>query len=438
MYSKFKYKEIALKDISLDDRNPRIITPKKLTSQAKILEYFFEYEDLQAFIKKIAAEGKNHGAELPYVIKSGSGYKVIEGNTRISAYKVLTGLMEPPKNYTHLVPQVSKDVKESMLTVRCSVAPNRETLFPIVVNAHFGRGVKEPWSYLSSRKSIYDEWQMGKSIAKLAKDFKLTPGKVKNFLLEYELYLHALDYKWTKKERNELLDPHVEFNPPVRFLQTSGHKNKVGLSYDTANLEVIFEDAEAKKKFKHLIKKLVVSPEKGLGATATYDSVFSDFGAGVKGKGGTGTGKPGTEGTGKGDVGGSTSKPKPNTLFNYPSTMNNGLVDQLMKEAKGLNCKNFPAAGTFLLRNIIEAILKHIIDEQKANPSGNSLTLATGLDICQGKIVKLPVDDKKVLKEFKKEHLNYLNQGAHGNVIPNPTRLYSARDCIDQFVKRHV
>ena len=30
------------------------------------------------------------------------------------------------------------------------------------------------------------------------------------------------------------------------------------------------------------------------------------------------------------------------------------------------------------------------------------------------------------------------NLGAHGNVIPNHTRLASARDCIDQFVKRNV
>ena len=64
-----------------------------------------------------------------------------------------------------------------------------------------------------------------------------------------------------------LLKPAVAFNPPVRFLQTSGHKDKMGISYDTANLKVKFSK-DADKKFKHLLKKLVINPVRGLGATA--------------------------------------------------------------------------------------------------------------------------------------------------------------------------
>ena len=258
MFEKFKYEPVKLENIALDDRNPRIVTQKQLSSQDKILEYFFEHEDLVAFINKIAAEGKNHGAELPYVIKSGSGYKVIEGNTRIAAYKILTGLMSAPKDYAQLVPNISTEVKNTMLTVNCSIAPDRDSLFPIVVDAHFGRNVKEPWGYLSSRKSMYNELQSGKSILKLSKDFHLTPGSVKNFLLEYQLYLQALNLKWTSAEKEILLNPHVEFNPPVRFLQGRSHKGLMGITYDTANLMVLFDNAEAKKKFKHLIKKLVI------------------------------------------------------------------------------------------------------------------------------------------------------------------------------------
>lgn len=90
MYSGFKYDSIPLKDIILDDRNPRIVTQLKLSSQAEILAYLFRHEDLEAFIKKIALEGKNFGAERPYVVKTGTHYTVIEGNTRIAAFKVLT------------------------------------------------------------------------------------------------------------------------------------------------------------------------------------------------------------------------------------------------------------------------------------------------------------------------------------------------------------
>lgn len=443
MFNKFKYDSIKLKDIVLDDRNPRIVTQTKLSSQGKIVEYLFEHEDLASFIKKIVAEGKNHGAERPYIVKSGSGYTVIEGNTRIAAYKLLTGLLPPPQGKETLVPSVSEEIKNTLLSVDCSIAPSRDALMPLMASAHFGQGDKSKWGYLGSRKAVYDEWKTGKSISALAKMFEVTQGEIKSFILEYELYRHSLSLKWTTQEKDVLLNPNVRFNPPVRFLEGSGHSEKVGVSYDRTNLKVVFADAEAKKKLRHLILKLVINPEKGLGATALYDKVFADFNVGTKGKSGTsgsssgGTGTGGSTTTSGGSSGGS-AKPKSTALFNYPCTISNGLVVQLMKEAKGLNCKSFPAAGTFLLRNIVEAVLKHIIDDQGANPSGNSLTLAPSLDICQGNNVKLKGDDKKVLKEFKKEHLNYLNLGAHGNVIPNPDRLFAARDCIELFIKRYV
>jgi hypothetical protein len=101
-----------------------------------------------------------------------------------------------------------------------------------------------------------------------------------------------------------------------------------------------------------------------------------------------------------------------------------------MHEAKNLNCKKFPAAGTFLLRNVVEAILKHIIDGQKAHTGGGNLDLEGSINLCVSNNVKLSKEDKKVLSQFKKDYLDYLNLGAHGNVIPNITSLNAARDSI--------
>src|SRR6185503_16236184 len=97
--------------------------------------------------------------------------------------------------------------------------------------------------------------------------------------------------------------------------------------------------------------------------------------------------------------------------------------------------KRFPACATFLLRNVIESVLRHIIEDQKANKTGTGLDLEGCLNLCMSNHVTLPATDKKILTEFKKDHLAYLNLGAHGNVIPNPDRVAAARDCIDMFVK---
>ncbi|MDC7785090.1 hypothetical protein PQJ75_02355 [Rhodoplanes sp. TEM] len=447
MFAGFKYESVPLKEIVLDDRNPRIVSQTPLSSQSEIVSYLYENEDLEAFIKKISSEGKNIGAERPYVVKKGSGYVVVEGNTRIAAYKLLTGLMKPPKDYAGTIPHISENIRNSLLKVDCSIAPNRDAMMPIMASAHFGTGDKSKWGYLGSRKAVYDEWKSGKSLPKLAKLFNVAQSEIKELILEYQLYLKSLSLSWTPTEKEILLKPNLAFNPPVRFLQTSGHKEKVGISYDTVNLKVVL-GKDADKKFKHLLQKLVISPVKGLGATASYEAVFADYGTaassvasgGKKASAASNSGSSGKQGPANAKTGGGTSSaPKPGSLFGYSiKKINNALVAQLLKEAREINCKKYPAAATFLLRNITETILKHIIDDQGANKNGAKLDLENSLNLCISQHVKMSQADKNILSEFKKDHLNYLNLGAHGNVIPNDTRVLAARDTIDQFVKKHV
>lgn len=394
MFSRFTYEAIALQQIQLDSRNPRIVTQAPLKSQEEILQYLFEYESLSEFIKKIATEGKNLGAERPYVVKERSNYTVIEGNTRIAAYKVLTGQLKPPRAYASGLPKISAALKKNLLSVDCSIAPTRDALLPIMASAHFGLGDKSKWGYLGSRKAVYDEWVAGKKIPQLAAAFDRTKGQIQELILEYKLYLEALKLPWTPAERAVLLDPKVEFNPPVRFLQTSGHKAKVGLAYDTVNMTITFAAPDTKKKFKHLIEKLVIRPSKGLGATASYEDVFSDFeqkGTGAsaaKASSTAATQKAGSAKAAASSAGTSTaatasqpssSKLKSGSLFYYPVTVRNALIDNLMKEAASLNCNKFPAAATFLLRNLVETLLKEIIHLQKANPASKTLDLAACL-----------------------------------------------------------
>jgi hypothetical protein len=246
-------------------------------------------------------------------------------------------------------------------------------------------------------------------------------------------------------------------------LQSSGHKSAVGINLDRVNLEVVFENDEAISKFRHLVKKLVITNEPGMGATATYAVVFADYvSKGVEhetqpppdsGGSGQSTGSSSSDGSGEGgkpesghseqsgDANSGQSggnKLKPGALFNYVPSSNSLVLVQLMKEAQNLNTTKFPAAGTALLRAIVESILKHIIHDQNANPVNKLLSLELALDISLGKAVQLDADDKKIIKEFKKSHLDYVNLGSHATSVPNHLRLMSARDCVDQFIKRNI
>lgn len=439
MFDQFTYKTIALSDIQLDVRNPRIVTLKPLASEVEIADYMFSHENLASLLEKIATEGRNVGAERPYVVKSGSKYTVIEGNRRIATYKLLTGLLKPSKKFAAKIPAIESELAKKLSNIECSVAPSRDDLLPIMANAHFGLGDKAKWGYLGSRKAVYDEHKAGRSVASLASAFDRRKGQIRDYILEYSLYLEALSFDWTNEEREALEDPSVEFNPPVRFLQAQGHKDKVGIEFDRDALEIKFVDSQASAKLKHLVKKLVVAPQKGLGATAMYDAVFADYKADAKPP--PDKAKPEVDDKAD-DDGSEEKKPSPNlkggALFNYPVSQHSLLIKQLAKEARNLNCQVYPAAGTFLLRNLLETLLKHIIEEKKANPKGDPLSLEVALKLANNPQVGLSQTDKQILNEFRKSHLDYVNLGAHGNIIPNAPRLFSARDCVDQFVKRHI
>lgn len=465
MFDDFTYETIDLAKIHLDKRNPRIVTLQPLKSDEAIIEYMFAHEQLSVFIAKIALERKNAGAERPYVVPDGENFLVLEGNTRIAAYKLLTGLAKAPTQYASAIPSVDEKLKTSLLKVDCSVAPSREAMLPIMADAHFGLGDKSKWGYLGSRKAVYDEYKAGKTVPVLAAIFKRQKGKIRDLILEYILYLESLRLKWNSEERSKLLDPGIEFNPPVRFLQSEGHLDQVDITMDRESLKVVFATPLSKKKFQHLVRKLVIEKPKGMGATASYAAVFKDFvaadyegdeppaGSG-DGQPGGGDGQPGSGGeepkgqddgadgsSSGGDgvedkAGGATLKP--GALFCYPVKKDSLTLKQLMKEAADINATKLPASATALLRSLLESILKHIIDEQDANEEGKQVSLESAIDRCVGGSIKMSVEDKKILKDFKKGHLDYVNLGVHGNLVPSSSRVFDARNSIDQFVRRNL
>lgn len=162
MFSNFKYEAIPLKNIILDDRNPRIVTQTKLSTQPEIVKYLFEHEDLDKFIKKIASEGKNVGAERPYVVKDGKKYVVVEGNTRIAAYKILTGLVGVPAQYNSSVIEISQKMKDRLLSVDCSIAPNRDALLPIMGTPILDRAINPNGDIWVVGKLSTMRWCQGK------------------------------------------------------------------------------------------------------------------------------------------------------------------------------------------------------------------------------------------------------------------------------------
>lgn len=470
MFSKFSYDSIPLNKIDLDPQNPRIVVQVPLKSEQEIINFLFEHESLVDLISRIKKEGKNKGAERPYVVRHKDRYIVVEGNNRIAAYKLLTGQAEAPSKFKKSVPSLTDAEQHDLSLVDCAIAPDRDSMFPILARSHFGTGDKSKWTYLGSRKTVYDEFKGGKTTKSLATIFDKTQTEIQKYILEYELYLEALKLEWTPEDLKVLHNPRLEFNPPVRFLETKGHKSKIGLDYDLKKLSVRF-NGEAKQKFRHLILKLVIDKtrtkghQNKLSATSTYEDVFSGYCSSsgsaesmeqrIPARDRDPAARPHTSaqssdapcsetsGTSKKAVPKKAKQPNLDLnvrksksdkfLFNYQTTITSGLVQQLMREAAGLDISKYPASATFLLRNILEALLRHKIHaDAPSRPLPSSLEEC--LRSCSSNACVLDKSEKKILKEFFDSHLSYVNLGAHAQVIPSSERVKTARVGVAAFI----
>ncbi|WP_425417348.1 hypothetical protein [Oricola indica] len=460
----FKLEDIDTATISLDLENNRIVgDPPK--NEQEIVDYLYKHEDLRRMLADVSANGVNPAAELPYLVPAGSGYLVIEGNTRVTTYRLLSGSLQPPAHLAGIVPKVSDEIKQGCKRVRCAIAQNREQLKPLQAEAHFGRGAKSPWSYLGSRQAVYRDWKSGLIIDRLADIYRSKPAEIRSFLIQYDLYLKVLALDWSAGELEKLKEPNLQFNPPVRFFDTSANRQRVGVEFDTIECRVNLVGEEADGKLKHLIRKQLLEKGNSITATSTYDEIFADYtppkkpdsgqsdggsqGGGQSDGGSQGSGSAssdgssekesgegdGTQPSGAAETSGAHSRRKPYALFDYRPVKTSQAWAQMLKEARALNCKNYPVAGAGLLRSIIEYVLKGIIDDKNLNPKGKDHTLVSALDLVLSAQV-LSAKHKRILVAFRRdsypEHLNLL---LHGNRKAHHTKILQIRDAIDEFIK---
>lgn len=88
---------IAVRDLFFDPENPRF--PPEIASGPTegLIERFVRDERLLEIINSIADQGYFEGEPLLVVPDDRGGYRVIEGNRRLAALKLLTGEIDPPQ-----------------------------------------------------------------------------------------------------------------------------------------------------------------------------------------------------------------------------------------------------------------------------------------------------------------------------------------------------
>lgn len=193
----YDLEEITLSLIDLDPRNPRIPQSLHDKTEQDILKYMIDNASVIELIDSIGENGFFPGEPI-ILVKVNSRYKVIEGNRRVSALKLI-----------HTPSELAKDLSPKLLN-SITNAIHRPTKIPSLVTTENDKevhkflgfrhitGVKN-WNALEKARYLYklkedliqedENIEINKLYSELAKSIGSRSDYVRRILTSYELYL---------------------------------------------------------------------------------------------------------------------------------------------------------------------------------------------------------------------------------------------------------
>lgn len=187
-----RYEKIMVSDLKLDNMNPRL--PKSLRGQSedKIIEYLLFDASL---IELMLAIGENDffpGEQLLVVQDGDNMYRVVEGNRRLAAVRLLSH-PELAKVQKGKVQQAVEEAKYKPQEIPCLIFAREEDIYNYLGYRHI-TGIKE-WKLLEKARYLYELWMKNfqdlnieKASREIAKIIGSRKDYVRRILAGFEIY----------------------------------------------------------------------------------------------------------------------------------------------------------------------------------------------------------------------------------------------------------
>lgn len=230
------YKEIDLSDLKLDTQNPRL--PKSIRDSQPTEEQLIEYMLLDAsLIELVIAIGMNGyfpGEQMLVVEDSDGKYRVIEGNRRLSAVKLLNN-PDLAKVQKSKIQKVLFETTQRPTKIPCLVFDNEEEINKYLGYRHI-TGIKE-WKLLekarylySLRESLYADSSIDEAAREIAKMIGSKMDYVRRILIGFDIYKIIEDNGFYRIR--DLDDTTFYFNYIVDSLNKTHIREFIGVDFD--------------------------------------------------------------------------------------------------------------------------------------------------------------------------------------------------------------
>ena len=232
--------KISLGDLKLDPQNPRI--PKSVRdsnpSEVDLINYMLLDASLIELMLAIGQNGYFPGEQLLVVKDNKDGkYKVVEGNRRLSAVKLLSNpdLAEVQKTR---IQKVLDETTERPSEIPCLVFDDEQDIHKYLGFKHI-TGIKE-WRLLEKsrylyglRESLFGGMNLMRASREIAKMIGSRADYVRRVLVGYEVYKQIEDAGFYKIR--DLNDTTFYFNYIVDSLNKNNIRSFIGVDFDLEN-----------------------------------------------------------------------------------------------------------------------------------------------------------------------------------------------------------
>ena len=123
MPRQYEYKEVEIKDLLLDEENPRFASSILVQESANqigqetVIEHLLRYSNVIELANRINEVGELHGSEIITCIRNGNKYVVLEGNRRTCACKLLLDRSIIPEHYKSKITFITERTKANITKV---------------------------------------------------------------------------------------------------------------------------------------------------------------------------------------------------------------------------------------------------------------------------------------------------------------------------------
>jgi hypothetical protein len=230
-------KKVSLKQLKLDPLNPRFVN-LTVQDEDSIKDYLVDYEDVLTIAKGINEDEGLMPGERVIVYREGNSYIVLEGNRRICACKLLSGILNTKKKVVSATAATLENIK----AVNVDVVESREAVQRALYRRHIS-GIRG-WATQAKLFFFASRFKKGETIDFIRRDTDTTAATVKGYIQRHNLLEYTLGLSnWTENEKSNIDRVALDVDRFLRVFNSVSEKYDMSakdllrLSYDDITLE---------------------------------------------------------------------------------------------------------------------------------------------------------------------------------------------------------